>query len=142
MPVRTAQATWEGDLKSGNGNVALGSGAFEGPYSFGSRFEDGDGTNPEELIGAAEAGCFAMATANELDGAGFDPERVHAEAEVHLDKVDGDFAITGIELAAEAIVPDATEEEFVEVAEGAKENCPVSKALDAVDISLSASLVE
>ncbi|MDG5777493.1 OsmC family protein [Haloarculaceae archaeon H-GB2-1] len=142
MPTRTAEATWNGRLKDGDGTMALGSGAFEGPYSFGSRFEDAEGTNPEELIGAAEAGCFAMATALALEEEGFDPERVHAETEVHLERVEGDFTITKIDLTAEGTVPDATEEEFVEVAMDAKENCPVSKALAATDIELTASLAE
>lgn len=139
MPVRTADATWNGDLTDGDGSLALGSGAWEGGYSFSSRFEDGAESNPEELIGAAHAGCFAMALANELDGAGYDPETVDATAEVTLDKVDGDFSITGIHLDAEATVPDVDEETFQEIAAGAKENCIVSRAL-AVDITLDATL--
>lgn len=142
MPVRSAEATWEGQLRDGSGHMALGSGVWEGPYSFASRFESGDTTNPEELIGAAHAGCFAMASALELEEAGFDPERVHAEADVHLEQVDGDFAITRIELEAEGVVPDASEEEFQEALSGAKEGCPVSKALAGTDIELSATLVE
>lgn len=141
MPVRTAEATWEGTLREGAGTVALGSGAFEGTYSFGSRFEDASGTNPEELIGAAEAGCFAMATALALEEEGFSPESVHAETAVHIEEVDGDFSITRIELTAEGDVPDASEAEFVAVAEDAKENCPVSKALAGTDIELTATLV-
>ncbi|WP_254533582.1 OsmC family peroxiredoxin [Natrinema gelatinilyticum] len=140
MPVRTAEATWEGTLTEGAGTVALGSGAFEGSYSFGSRFEDATGTNSEELIGAGEAGCFAMATALDLEEEGFEPQRVHATADVHIEEVDGDFTITQIELTAEGDVPDATEEEFVAVAENAKQNCPVSKALSGPDIDLTATL--
>ncbi|MFB6184332.1 MAG: OsmC family peroxiredoxin [Haloarculaceae archaeon] len=142
MPVRTAEATWNGTLKEGDGTMAFGSGAFEGPYSFGSRFEEADGTNPEELIGAAEAGCFAMATAGDLESEGFSPERVHVEAEVHLEKVEGEFTITEISLTAEGVVPDASEAKFAEVAAGAKENCPVSRALAATNIELTASLAD
>ncbi|MCH7661414.1 MAG: OsmC family protein [Euryarchaeota archaeon] len=137
MPVRNAEATWEGDLKGGDGSMALGSGAFEGAYSFGTRFEEEQGTNPEELIGAAHASCFSMALANELAGDGYDPERVHTTADVHLDT--DSLAITSIELTTEATVPDIDEEAFLEYAEGAKENCPVSKAL-ATEISLEATL--
>jgi len=138
MPTSTAEATWEGDLMDGSGTVALGSGAYEGPYSFASRFEGGDGTNPEELIGAAEAGCYAMALSNMLDEAGHTPERVHAEADVHLDA--DSLSITTLELTVEGTVPDLDEEHFREHAETAKEECPVSKALAGVDIELSASL--
>ncbi|MFB6103251.1 MAG: OsmC family peroxiredoxin [Haloplanus sp.] len=135
MPTRTADATWEGDLRDGNGTVALGSGAYEGAYSFGSRFEDADGTNPEELIGAAEAGCFAMALANALDDGGFTPERIHATASVHLDA--DDLSIDEISLIVEGRVPDASRAEFLEYAIDAKENCPVSKALTGPNIGLS-----
>ncbi|WP_251343094.1 OsmC family peroxiredoxin [Haloplanus halophilus] len=138
MPTRTAEATWEGDLQTGGGTVALGSGAYEGPYSFGSRFEDAEGTNPEELIGAAEAGCFAMALANALAEDGFTPERIDAEASVHLDA--GDLTIDEIELVAEGTVPDASEAEFREYAIDAKNNCPVSKALAGPNIELTADL--
>lgn len=137
MPVRNAQATWEGDLKRGDGSMALGSGAFEGSYSFGTRFEEEQGTNPEELIGAAHAGCFSMALANELASDGYTSERVDTSAAVTLDT--DSLAITEIELTTEATVPDIDEETFLDYAEGAKENCPVSKAL-ATEISLSATL--
>lgn len=140
MPTGTAEATWEGDLQSGGGTVALGSGAYEGPYSFASRFEDGAGTNPEELLGAAEAGCFAMALANDLDDAGFTPERVHAEVDVHLDP--NSLTIEDVELAVEGRVPDASRSEFLEHAIDATENCPVSKALAGTDIELSVELFE
>lgn len=140
MPVRTATATWNGRLKDGNGELALGSGAYEGTYSFASRFEDGAGTNPEELVGAAEAGCFAMALALELGEDGYDPRRIDAEASVHLDA--DALEIDRVELAVEGEVPDADEETFAEYAAGAKEGCPVSKALAGPDIELSASLVE
>jgi len=134
MPTRTAEATWEGDLHDGNGAVALGSGAYEGPYSFGSRFEDAEGTNPEELLGAAEAGCFAMALANALAEGGFSPERIHASASVHLDA--SKLEIDGIELAVEGHVPDAKRSEFLEYAVGAKNDCPISKAIDGSNIEL------
>ena len=139
MPTRNAEATWRGNLQSGSGDLALGSGLYEGPYSFASRFEDGDETNPEELIGAAHAGCFVMALSNELDEAGYEAEELHADAEVHLDPEA--LEIDWIELTLEATVPDIDEESFQEIAAGAKENCPVSKALAGVDIRLDATLV-
>ena len=140
MPVRHADATWEGDLRDGEGSMALGSGAFEGAYSFASRFEDGTGTNPEELIGAAHAGCFSMALANELAEAGYDPQQVDTEAAVNLNAES--LEIDHVELTTEARVPDIDAETFHEFANGAKENCPVSKALAGVEITLSATLVD
>lgn len=142
MPTRTAEATWEGPLREGDGTVALGSGAYEGPYSFASRFQDGPGTNPEELLGAAEAGCFAMATALALKEAGYEPQHIYAKADVHLEQVNDDFAITSIDLTVEGVVPDAAEAAFVEQAHGAKEGCPVSRTLAGPDIELTAELVE
>lgn len=142
MPTRTAEATWEGPLREGEGTVAFGSGAYEGTYSFASRFEDGSGTNPEELLGAAEAGCLSMATALALEEAGHTPRRIHTEADVHLERVNGDFAITSIELSVEGAVPDAEEAAFVEQVRGAKEDCPVSQALAGTDIELTAELVD
>jgi len=141
MVARKAQAEWQGDLPSGGGNMTLGSGAYTGAYSFRSRFESGDGTNPEELIGAAHAGCFSMALAHGLAGAGHKPERVHTEATVELEKQDAGFAITRIRLETEARVPGIDEETFRQQAETAKANCPVSKALSAVPIELAAKLV-
>ena len=141
MPVRTADAQWEGSLQDGKGTVRLGSGAFEGQYSFASRFEEGTGTNPEELIAAAHAGCFSMAFSNGLAKAGFTPTRVDTTANVHLDKTDAGFGITKIELRTEAEVPGIDQAAFDEQAETAKKNCPVSKALGAVDITLDAKLV-
>lgn len=140
MPTRTADATWEGALADGSGTVALGSGAYEGPYSFASRFEDGAGTNPEELIGAAEAGCYAMALANMLDESGYDPERIDAEAAVHLDA--DALEVTTVELTVEGRVPDADEAAFLDHAEDAKEGCPISKALGDVDVELTARLAD
>jgi osmotically inducible protein OsmC len=136
MPTRSSDATWEGTLREGKGTMRVGDGVYEGAYSFVSRFEEGDGTNPEELIGAAHAGCFSMALSNELAKAGFEPERVHTEATVHLD--DGEIHL--IELVAEASVPGIDDEEFQEIAAGAKQNCPVSKLLAAADITLEATL--
>ena len=140
MPQRKGKAEWKGGLKDGRGTLSLGSGAFEGSYSFGSRFEEGSGTNPEELIGAAHAACFSMALAAALGKAGHDPKRVRTTANVDLDMSDGP-RIASITLDTEAEVPGIDESEFLEQAEGAKRNCPVSKALAAVDIRLNARLV-
>jgi osmotically inducible protein OsmC len=141
MAVRTSEAQWEGTLREGQGTMKLGSGAFEGRYSFPSRFESGQGTNPEELIGAAHAGCFSMAFAAGLARAGFTPTRIHTTARVHLDAVSGGFAITRIELETEATVPGIDEATFQEQAETAKANCPVSKALAGAEIHLHTRLV-
>ncbi len=105
MPVRSANAVWEGGLKDGAGHLALGSGAFEGRYSFGSRFEEAGGTNPEELIGAAHAGCFSMALSAALGRAGYAPKRIATAAKVHLEKVGDAFRITRIDLTTEAEIP-------------------------------------
>ena len=136
MPIRTAEAKWEGNLKAGKGKMAFGSGAFEGAYSFSSRFEEGQGTNPEELIAAAHAGCFSMAFSNELDKAGFPPESVETEAAVSLENVDGGFKITKVELATIGVVPGISEEQFKEIAEQASKGCPVSQALKAIEINV------
>lgn len=141
MAVRSSEAEWKGDLLKGQGTVKLGSGAFEGSYSFLSRFESGQGTNPEELIGAAHAGCYSMALAAGLSKAGFVPTRVHTTAKVHLQKVGEGFSITRIELETEAEVPNIDGATFQAQAEGAKKGCPVSKALAATEITLSAKLV-
>jgi osmotically inducible protein OsmC len=121
--------------------MEVGKGSYTGPYTFASRFENGDGTNPEELIGAAHAGCFSMALSNVLDGAGFTPNSVNTTAEVTLGEDDEGPAITGIKLVTEADVPNIDEETFQQHAEAAKEGCPVSKALAATNITLDASLV-
>lgn len=141
MAKRTASAVWEGTLKDGSGRVRLGSGAFEGQYSFASRFEEGMGTNPEELIGAAHAGCFSMALAAGLTRAGFKPTRISTNAAVRLEKVGEGFKITTIQLDTEAEVPGIEESTFIEQAETAKKNCPVSQALAGTDIKLNAKLV-
>ena len=141
MAKRTASAVWEGTLKEGKGRVKLGSGAFEGQYSFASRFEEGTGTNPEELIGAAHAGCFSMALAAGLTRAGFNPARISTTASVSLEKVGEAFKITTIELTTEAEIPNIDEAAFLEHAETAKKNCPVSQALAGTDIKLNAKLL-
>jgi osmotically inducible protein OsmC len=141
MPVRTADAQWEGTLQDGKGTMRFGSGAFEGQYSFASRFEEGTGTNPEELIGAAHAGCFSMALSGGLSRAGHVPNRVHTTAKVHLEKGDAGFRIAAIALDAEADVPGIDDAAFQQAAEAAKAGCPVSQALAAVDIRLNARLV-
>lgn len=138
MAVRTSSAEWKGSLKEGAGTMKLASGAFEGPYTYASRFESGQGTNPEELIGAAHAGCFSMFLAALLTNAGFVPTRIRTTATVHLGEGP---AITLIELKTEAEVPNITESAFLEHAEAAKKNCPVSKALAATETTLRAKLV-
>ena len=141
MPVRSASAVWNGTLIDGNGTMKMQSGAYEGAYSFGSRFQEETGTNPEELIAAAHAGCFSMALSAGLGKAGYNATRVATSAKAHLEKVGEGFAITRIELTTEAEVPGLDEATFQEHATGAKENCPVSKALAGVEISLQATLV-
>ncbi|MBI3404302.1 MAG: OsmC family protein [Acidobacteria bacterium] len=140
MAVRTAEAEWKGNLREGKGTVKLGSGAYQGPYSFASRFESGTGTNPEELIGAAHAGCFSMALTAGLTKAGITATRIHTTANVHLEQVEGGFGITKIDLVTEAQIPGIDNAAFQQHAETAKKNCPVSKALAGVVISLSAKL--
>ncbi|HEX4792740.1 MAG TPA: OsmC family peroxiredoxin [Humisphaera sp.] len=142
MPVRNADATWEGGLKGGKGKVKLGSGAYEGNYSFLSRFEQGTGTNPEELIGAAHAGCYSMALSAMLERGGHVPTRVHTTAKVHIEKVGEGFKITKIQLQTEGTVPGIDEKTFKETAEKAKTGCPVSQALSATPIELEAKLVQ
>ena len=140
MPTRNAHAEWNGSISEGSGTMALGSGAFEGQYSFKSRMEDGTGTNPEELIGAAHAGCFSMALSVVLGEDGHEPESISTDAKVHFSKQGDGFAITGIELTTRGRVPGLDNDGFVKAAEAAKENCPVSKALTGVEISLDAAL--
>ncbi len=141
MPTRKAEAHWEGSLVKGSGSMRLGSGAFEGPFSFGTRFEDTPGTNPEELIGAAHAGCYSMAFSALLGDAGFTPERIDTSAEVTVDKVEGGFAITAIQLTMKARIPGIDPAKFAEIAGQAKEGCPVSKALAGTRIELNATLL-
>jgi len=141
MPIRKAEAVWEGGLRSGKGVMKLGSQVFQGPYSFPSRFEEGEGTNPEELIAAAHAGCFSMALAASLEREGFPPNRVATEARVYLERVEGKTTITRIDLITEAEAPGISPEKFQELAQAAKEGCPVSRALAGVrEITLQARL--
>jgi len=139
MAIRTSSAQWKGSLKDGTGTMKLGSGAYEGPFTFASRFETGPGTNPEELLGAAHAGCFSMFLSALLTTAGFTPRSIYTTATVHLD--DGP-AITLIELDTKADVPGLSEADFMEHAETAKKNCPVSKALAGPEIKLKAKLIK
>ena len=141
MAVRGASAEWKGSLKEGAGSMRLGSGAFEGPYSFVSRFESGAGTNPEELIGAAHAGCFSMALAAALGRAGFTPTSIKTSAKVHLGASDAGPTITQIDLEVEGEVPGIDAAGFQAQAEGAKKGCVVSRALAGVqNITLKATL--
>lgn len=141
MPVRTAEAEWTGTVTEGRGSVKLGSGAFEGAYSFRSRMEDGVGTNPEELIGAAHAGCFSMALSGQLTRAGITPTRIHTTAQVRFDKVEAGFSITSITLNTEVEAPGLDDAAFQQHAQEAKMNCPVSKALAGTQINLQAKLL-
>ena len=141
MPQRTAKAAWRGKLKNGSGTVELGSGKFQGQYSFESRFQSGTDTNPEELIGAAHAACFSMALAHGLEEAGYSPESIETSAKVSIDKTEDGFAITRIVLDTQGRVPDIEEDAFLEQAEITKDNCPVSQALAGTDIDLKAKLV-
>ena len=139
MPTRSAHAEWNGAIDSGDGKMAFGSGAFEGPYSFQSRMKDGPGTNPEELIGAAHAGCFSMALSLILGNDGNTPESISTDAKVSFEQQGEGWAITGIELTTRGKVPGMDEDAFRKAAETAKEACPVSVALS-VPITLNASL--
>ena len=141
MITRKAEAQWKGDVMKGTGSVKLGSGAFEGAYSFNTRFADGVGTNPEELIGAAHAGCYSMALSGVLTRAGTPPTSIHTTAQVQLDKTDAGFVISQIDLSTEGEVPGIDAAAFLAAAENAKVNCPVSKALASVPISLTAKLL-
>jgi lipoyl-dependent peroxiredoxin len=141
VPDRRAEAEWDGNLRDGRGRLKLESGAFQGPYSFKDRFEDGKNTNPEELLGAAHAGCFSMALAAGLTAAGHPPGHVHTTATVTLDKTGDGFGITKIVLATEATVPGITPADFQAQAEKAKAGCPVSKALAGTSITLTAKLL-
>jgi osmotically inducible protein OsmC len=141
MATRNGSAEWSGDLKGGSGTVKVGDGVFEGNYSFSSRFEEGEGTNPEELIGAAHASCFAMALSLVLTEAGHPPESIKAEARVHLRIVDELPTLAKIDLEVEGSVPDIDEDAFRSYAEKAKAGCPVSRALTGVpEITLVARL--
>ena len=141
MPTRNAHAEWNGSISEGSGRMQFGSGAFEGPYSFKSRMEEGPGTNPEELIGAAHAGCFSMALSGVLGGEGHEPESIKTDAKVRFDKEGEGWAIKSVALTTRARVPGMDDDAFRKAAEVAKENCPVSQALaGGVEISLDAAL--
>ena len=140
MPTRKAHARWEGTIKDGRGTLDFGNGAFKGAYSFGSRFADGTGTNPEELLGAAHAGCFAMALSLILGEAGFAPEYIDATAHVTIERQGAGFKITKSHIACKASVPNIDGATFARHAEAAKANCPVSQALAGTDITLEATL--
>lgn len=137
---QTARAHWEGDLKNGKGTIALGSGAFEGAYSFKTRFEGAPGTTPEELLGAAHAGCFTMALSLGLTNAGHPPTRLDTTAAVTLGKVGESFAITRIDLTLTGVVPGLAADEFQRLAEDAKKNCIISRAIANVPMNLTATL--
>ncbi len=139
MPARTASAQWNGRLRDGSGRMKLGTGGYEGAYSFASRFENGDGTNPEELLGAAHAGCFSMALSSVLEKAGYAPDWIRTRATVHIEKVGDGFKITTIELATEGKVPGIDQGAFRDHAETAKGGCPVSQALTGVVIRLESA---
>ena len=141
MPIRTASARWQGNLPEGSGTIRTGKGGYQGNYSFKSRFEEGEGTNPEELIAAAHSGCFSMAFSNGLASAGFTPNSVETTAKVHLDKTDAGFTVTRIELETVGDVPGIDESTFQKIAEDAKQNCPISRLLSpGAQISLTARL--
>jgi osmotically inducible protein OsmC len=137
MPLRTSQAIWEGRLKDGKGTMCVGEGGFEIPFSASSRMQQGPGSNPEELIGAAHAGCFSMMLAHLLEEAGFAPIRIQTCAQVEFKKGQEGFSITRVGLETEADVPGIDEQAFLALAEDAKKNCPVSKALN-VETTLTA----
>ncbi|MFY1635425.1 OsmC family protein [Solwaraspora sp. WMMB335] len=141
MPIRTASARWQGNLTEGSGTIRTGKGGYEGNYSFRSRFEEGEGTNPEELIGAAHAGCFSMAFSKGLADAGFPPASVQTTASVHLDKTDAGMTVTRIDLQTVGEVPGIDPDTFLKLAEAAKANCPISRLLSpGAEITLNASL--
>jgi osmotically inducible protein OsmC len=142
MAVRTATATWDGTLREGTGRFEVESGVGQGAFSFGTRFEEEPGSNPEELIGAAHAGCFSMALSGDLEKAGYIPQSVHTTARVHIERGETGFAITGIDLRSEARAEGLDDAEFQRIAEGTRQNCPVSKALASVPINLEAVLVD
>lgn len=140
MTIRKAEAVWSGSLREGAGELALESGAFRGPYTFKARFEQGKETNPEELLGAAHAGCFTMALTALLAREKLAPTRIHTTAAVHLEQAAGGFSIPKIELVTRATIPGITAERFAQLAADAKVNCPVSKVLAGAEITLDAAL--
>jgi osmotically inducible protein OsmC len=141
MATQNAEAVWEGSLKEGKGTMKLGSGAFEGSFTWSSRFENGKGTNPEELLGAAHAGCYSMALSSNLGKAGYTPQHIHTNVQVTIELVEGKNRITRIQLETEAKVPGISNEQFQQIAQTVKESCPVSVALSNVPTTLSARLL-
>ncbi len=142
MVERVAEAEWRGAIKEGQGLMKLASGAYQGAYSFGTRFGNEKGTNPEELLGAAHAGCFSMALALMLGQAGFTPRQIHTRAKVDIEQKGGGYSISRIHLETDAAVPGLVQQKFQELAEAAKRDCPVSRALAGTSITLSARLVD
>lgn len=140
MSVHSAEANWQGNLQGGKGHIKLTKSNFECSFSFPSRFEDGEGCSPEELIAGAHAACFSMALAHGLSEAGHPPTQIRTIAQVSLEKAGGGFEIKTINLVTKAHVADIELEEFMEIAETTQKECPVSKALRAVDIRLDAEL--
>jgi osmotically inducible protein OsmC len=141
MAIRTATARWQGTLTEGSGVMRTGKGGYEGNYSFKSRFEEGEGTNPEELIGAAHAGCFSMALSKAIGDAGYTSIEVNTTANVHLDRVDGMQTVTAIDLATTAVVPGLEADELAKLAEATKQGCPISRLLSpGATINLTATL--
>ncbi|HEY3781649.1 MAG TPA: OsmC family protein [Fimbriimonadaceae bacterium] len=139
--IRNANAVWEGGLKDGHGKISTDSGVLnDSQYSFSTRFENGIGTNPEELIAAAHAGCFSMALSAQLGGMGITPESIATTASVTLEKVEGGFGITKIHLDVTAKIPGVDEAKFAEAASNAKAGCPVSKVLSGAEITMDAKL--
>ena len=139
MATRNAEAVWTGTLKEGKGTMKFGT--FEGAYTWSSRFEDGQGANPEELLGAAHAGCYSMALSSNLGKNGFTPKQIHTQAQVTLEVIDGKSRITKIHLMTEAVVPGIGDDKFQEIAAAVKEGCPVSAALASTPITLTARLL-
>jgi osmotically inducible protein OsmC len=141
MAIRSATAHWQGNLFEGSGTIRTGKGGYEGNYSFKSRFEEGEGTNPEELVGAAHAGCFSMFLSNVLAQAGYTPDSVDTTAKVHLEKTDAGQTVTRINLETVGAVSGIDEAEFLKLAENAKANCPISRLLaPGAEITLNARL--
>jgi osmotically inducible protein OsmC len=140
MPTRTSDAEWHGTLREGHGHMRFGGGAYDGAYTWNSRFSDGGGTNPEELLAAAHAGCYSMALSGDLVKAGFKPNDIRTTARVHIEQVNGSWTITKIDLTTGADVPGIDQATFAKVAEATRLGCPVSRALGAVKITLDATL--
>ncbi len=136
MPTRTANARWTGGLTEGRGELETGSGLVKGVYNFSGRFEEGSGTNPEELMGAAHAGCYAMAFSALLGEEGYTPETLDADASVTLEEVDGKPTITRVAITVKGNVPGLSDDDFRRIAEATKDFCPVSRALAGVEITL------